>query len=125
MTKKILLADDEGINRLFVKSILTGQGWDVVEAANGKEALELFAGQDFDLIVLDIKMPVMDGKETSRKIREIEEGRNDSEGVPILGFTAYVGNDLVEELQANGINELIRKPITKKVLLRTISSYLT
>lgn len=125
MTKRILLADDEGINRLFIKSILTGQGWEVVEAGNGKEALELYTGQDFDLIVLDIKMPVMDGKETSRKIREIEEGRNESVGVPILGFTAYVDNDLVEELKANGINALIRKPITEKVLLRTISSYLS
>jgi CheY-like chemotaxis protein len=125
MSIKILIADDEGINRLFVKSILTSKGWQVEEAANGKEALEICSRQSFDLIILDIKMPVMDGKEASRRIREQENGNDGTKNGPILGFTAYVENELLEELKANGIDGIIRKPITETVLLRTISSYLS
>jgi len=124
MKKRILLADDEGINRLYVKSILTAQGWEVVEAANGKESLEISSRNSFDLVVVDIKMPVMDGKETARKIRELEMSRKASDDVPILGFTAYGGNELIEDLQANGIDGIIRKPITERGLLKTISAYL-
>lgn len=125
MNKKILLADDESINRLFVKTILASQGWEVWEATNGKEALDLYTSGDFDLVILDIKMPVMGGVEACRKIRELEAAGDKSLRIPILGFTAYGGSAINEELSASGMNDLIRKPVTRESLLKTISSFLS
>lgn len=124
MEKRILIADDEGINRLFVKTILMSKGWSVVEAADGKQAIELAAQQDFDLILLDIKMPVLDGWEAGKKIRALEREKDGSKRIPILGFTAYLEEDLMEELKESGIDGIVKKPITEEILLRKISSYL-
>ena len=69
---KILLVDDNAINRSVARLLLAPSGVVVTEAANGKEALDRLAEQPFDLVLLDVHMPVMDGPETIRHIRAAE-----------------------------------------------------
>ncbi len=81
--KKILFADDEESIRLLYKEEFEDHGYEVVLAASGQEALEKYAGENPDLLVIDIKMPGMDGIEVLRKVRE------QSKEVPIILCTAY------------------------------------
>ncbi|HKK64761.1 MAG TPA: response regulator [Clostridia bacterium] len=123
MSTRILIADDEGINRLFIKTILTSNGWIVDEASNGQAAIELVEKHEFDIIILDVKMPVMDGKRAAAEIRSLEreQGRIST---AILGLTAYAETELVEELVQHGMNGVIHKPITEKALIGKINAML-
>jgi CheY-like chemotaxis protein len=123
MSTRILIADDEGINRLFIKTILTSNGWLVDEASNGQAALELVERHEFDIIILDVKMPVMDGKRAAAEIRSLEQkqGRTPT---AILGLTAYAEKELVDELVQHGMNGVIHKPITEKALIGKITTML-
>ena len=123
MSKRILIADDEGINRLFIKTILTTNGWIVDEASNGQTAVELVEKQEFDIIILDVKMPVMDGKRAAAEIRSIEQ-KQERSATAILGLTAYAEKKLIDELMQHGMNGVIHKPITEKALIGKITAML-
>ncbi len=85
MSKKILIADDEENIRTLYKIELEDAGYIVELASNGKEAVEKFKETSPDLVILDIKMPVMDGIEALQTIRQLPQGKS----VPIILFTAY------------------------------------
>ena len=123
MSTRILIADDEGINRLFIKTVLSGNGWEVAEAANGKAALDLVTEQAFDAVILDVKMPVMDGKQAAIEIRALESeiGR---EQCILLGLTAYAEKELIDELKNIGMDGVIHKPITQESLIKRLSDML-
>ena len=123
MSTRILIADDEGINRLFIKTILTSNGWKVDEASNGQAALELVEMHKFDIIILDVKMPVMDGKRAAAEIRSLEQ-RQGRTSTTILGLTAYAEKELIDELMQHGMNGVIHKPITEKALIGKITAML-
>lgn len=118
-----MIADDEGINRLFIKTVLAGNGWEVEEAVNGRKALELVQETPFDAVILDVKMPVMDGKQAASEIRALEQklGRQPS---ILLGLTAYAEKELIDELMSLGMNGVIHKPITQDSLIRKLSAML-
>ena len=118
-----MIADDEGINRLFIKTILTSKGWLIDEASNGQTAVELVEKQEFDIIILDVKMPVMDGKRAAAEIRSLEQ-RQGRTSTTILGLTAYAEKELIDELMQHGMNGVIHKPITEKELIGKISAML-
>lgn len=118
-----MIADDEGINRLFIKTILTGNGWIVDEASNGQAAVELVERHKFDIIILDVKMPVMDGKRAASEIRALEQKQERSSTI-ILGLTAYAEKQLIDELMQHGMNGVIHKPITEKELIGKITDML-
>ncbi|MGC9312400.1 MAG: response regulator [Sediminispirochaetaceae bacterium] len=125
MDKRILIADDEGINRLFVKTVLVQDGWTVAEAVNGREALDLAGTEEFDIILLDIKMPVMDGREAVRRIRQLKQYSRGTSSTPILGLTAYSDDIIYRELEEDGMDGLILKPVTEKSLISQLGSYLS
>ncbi len=83
MKKKIMVVDDEENIRFLYKEELSDEGYDVILASSGKEALDLLKTSRPDLITLDIKMPGMDGIETLRKIKEIDKD------IPVILCTAY------------------------------------
>jgi CheY-like chemotaxis protein len=85
MSKKILIADDEENIRTLYKIELEDAGYIVELASNGKEAVEKFEKTSPDIVILDIKMPVMDGIEALQAIRQLPQGKS----VPIILFTAY------------------------------------
>lgn len=119
---KLLLAEDNEMNQRLVVSILRNRGHDVVVANNGKEALEAAQREPFDLILMDIQMPVMDGLEATRQIRAIEASTG-ARKTPIVAVTAHVLNEEKERCQAIGMDGFVGKPIRRDEFLSTAESF--
>jgi len=115
----ILLAEDNKVNVIVAKQIIINAGHEVQVAYNGLEAIELFKKEKFDLILMDIMMPEMDGLTASGIIRVIEKDNN-IKPTPIIALTANVLKDDQEKYFAAGMNDFISKPIHPKVLLEKI-----
>ena len=115
---KILVVDDESRMRKLVKDFLGREGYQVLEAGDGLEAMEAFyAEKDIALIILDVMMPKMDGWQTCREIRQ-------SSKVPIIMLTAR--GDERDELQGFnlGVDEYISKPFSPKILVARVNALL-
>ncbi len=115
---QILLADDFEVNQQLVVSFLKKYGHRVHVANNGKEALEALHRDSFDTVLMDVQMPVMDGLEATRRIRELGDPK--LAGIPIIALTAHaVKGDREKFLQA-GMDDYLAKPLEAKELLRMI-----
>ena len=117
---EVLLVDDNQINLELARILLTKLGLSVTTAANGKQAVEDEQRIAFDLIIMDIAMPVMNGVEATRKIRK--EGRN--RGVPIIAFTANVSSDDVDTYLDAGVNDMLAKPASQSAIIKFCERYL-
>lgn len=104
---KILIVDDILINRYIIKETVKKLGYQVWEAENGKKALDLINEILFDVIFLDIEMPVMNGVETARAIRALPSPKNK---VKIIAITAYNPSIIHEELNMSDFDQTITKP---------------
>ena len=114
MKKRILVVDDEISIRRGIREFAEYQGYDVTGAANGREALELCRQQDFDLIIMDIMMPEMDGYEAYRRIREIKD-------IPALMLSAKGEEyDKLQGFEA-GIDDYVVKPFSIKELMARVN----
>lgn len=119
---RILLAEDDENSRILVKRLLTKKGYAITDVKSGKEVIDLLAAGPYDLILMDIQMPVMDGLEASRIIRS---GLNDSidPHIPIIALTAHA---LVEDrklCREVGMNDFISKPFDSERLIYIINKY--
>ncbi|MED5387623.1 MAG: ATP-binding protein [Pseudomonadota bacterium] len=108
---RALLVEDNGVNRLFVRKVLEKAGMQVVEAEDGREACRRYAEDAFDLVVLDMQMPVMDGYQTARALRDRGFER------PILALTANVLAVDRQRCMDAGCDAFLGKPIRVKQLL--------
>ena len=115
--KKLLLVDDHQLNRRVGRLFLEPEGAFIIEAENGLEALEKLAGNCFDLVLLDIHMPVLDGIQTLKRIRASLEPWHD---IPIVALTADAMSGDRERYLAEGMDGYISKPIDKLDLLNEI-----
>ena len=116
---RILLAEDDETTVFSISRLLEKSGHSVTVARNGHEALDLHAAHDFDLILMDVQMPVLDGIESTRRIRE--DGPEEKRSIPIIALTAYSMNGDREKFLAAGMNGYIAKPVELDVLLRTVA----
>jgi signal transduction histidine kinase/ActR/RegA family two-component response regulator len=114
---RILLTDDNAVNRQVVRLFLQPQGAIIVEATNGAEALHALETQPFDLVLLDVHMPVMDGVETIKRIRSSAEAWR---ALPVIALTADAMSGDRERLIALGMSAYVAKPIEQAELLSTI-----
>jgi len=105
----VLLAEDQEINRKVAAGLLQQQGCRVTFAANGREALEALHGDDFDVVLMDVQMPEMDGIEAAQRIRRLPDQRKAQ--IPIIALTAHVMQDDVERFLAAGMNAIVEKPL--------------
>jgi signal transduction histidine kinase/ActR/RegA family two-component response regulator len=116
--KKIMLADDNKVNLMVAQKMLEGWGVIVSTAVNGKEAVELFANKPFDLLLIDLEMPVMDGKNATILIR------NQDKHIPIIAFTAAVYEHMQTDLEKHGFNNFVLKPFKpaelKQILIKEL-----
>ncbi|MDQ3125921.1 MAG: ATP-binding protein [Pseudomonadota bacterium] len=113
---RILLADDHPTNRKVVEIILAGTGVDLICVADGQQAVEQFEAAHFDVVLMDMQMPVMDGLTAVRKIRGLEtEGR-----IPILMLTANALPEHIAAGQAAGADGHLSKPITASILFAAL-----
>ena len=115
--KKVLVAEDNKINMLVTRRFL--EKWDVEirEAKNGLEALELFKANQFDLLLIDLEMPVMDGYEAVTEIRKLNLV------IPAIAFTAAVFDNMKHRLLSNGFNDFVNKPFRPEELHAKIAQY--
>lgn len=118
----ILVVEDENINQQIIKSFLERENCTVITAANGKEALNIISRQCFDIILMDIYMPEIDGFELAKIIRE-SENYNDSY-TPIIAMTAATTKEATKENAESGIDSFIAKPFTKQQLCKAIADTL-
>ncbi|PTN35042.1 response regulator [Desulfonatronum sp. SC1] len=119
----ILLAEDHPINRKSVVAILKKMGLTTSTAVNGKEAVEMIATRRFDLVLMDCQMPIMDGYEATRWIREMEQDRNGG-GIPIIALTANAMEGDREKCLAAGMTDYLAKPFAKKEFVAMLNRYL-
>ena len=107
---RILAAEDNATNQLILKSLLEPLGIDLTLAANGREAVEAFATASFDLVLMDVQMPEMNGVEATLAIRQFERD-NAREETPIIALSANVMSHQIKEYLAAGMNGFVPKPI--------------
>ena len=118
-TLHILLADDERINRILAAGLLKQQGWRVSEVENGRQALEAMTGNNFDLVLMDLEMPEIDGLEVTRRFREQEIATGNH--LPIIAITAHAITGYREQCLAAGMDDYLSKPFELDKLLRMIA----
>ncbi|KAJ5545609.1 hypothetical protein N7494_003194 [Penicillium frequentans] len=117
--RHILVVEDNIINRQIVSRKLRSLGFHVTEATNGREALETVQSDDFDCILMDQEMPVMDGKSATIAIRNL--GRESTAKIPILGVTANVRATQQIEMLDAGMDDIIHKPYRTNDLFEKIN----
>jgi signal transduction histidine kinase/ActR/RegA family two-component response regulator len=122
MPLHILLVEDELINRTLAVSVLEREGWVVEVAENGMQALHLLTNTAFDLILMDIQMPELNGYETTRAIRNKEHGTK--QHIPIIAMTAYAVRGDREKCLAAGMDGYISKPVRPDRLREEIETVL-
>ncbi len=120
---RILVAEDNLINQKVICAMLRRQGWTVTLAINGVEAWRYFRENRFDLVLMDVQMPEMDGLEAARRIRA-EEAARGLLRTPILALTAHASQVQHEQCLAQGMDSVITKPINLPNLLREIGAIL-
>jgi CheY-like chemotaxis protein len=117
----VLLVEDNEVNQQVAKEILEGAGMTITLANNGQEALDAVKVRNYDAVLMDVQMPVMDGHTASREIRNLKsENRN----VPIIAMTAHAMARDREESLAAGMNDHVSKPIDPEVLYRTLEKWI-
>ena len=117
--KKILITDDNEINRLLASTILVNFGALITEASNGEEALECLTDDTFDLILMDVQMPVMDGLEATKLIR-----KKINNHVPIIALTAFALKGDNQKCFDAGMDDYLSKPFEETQLLEIVAKWL-
>lgn len=117
---RILLAEDNELNQQVAKGILEQAGLTVVLASNGREALKMAEEGEFDLIFMDIQMPLMDGFEAARRIKSIAR----LVGLPIVAMTAHVLPEEQQRIREGGMDDHVFKPIDPDEVYRVLNRWL-
>lgn len=119
---KILIVEDTQLNQTVANEVLSMAGYTTSIASNGQEAIDCFKRDDYDLILMDCLMPVMDGYESTRQIRALAHPK--SQKIPIIALSAHVSKDNVAACEAAGMNDFIPKPFDENILLKKIAQWL-
>ncbi len=118
----ILVAEDNRVNQKVMASMLRRLGWSFTLANDGRDAWEHFLSSHFDLILMDIQMPEMDGLQTTRMIRDEESSRGTGERIPILALTAHASRQQHDQCKAEGMDGVITKPVSLRALVEQITA---
>jgi signal transduction histidine kinase/ActR/RegA family two-component response regulator len=116
---RILLAEDEPMVREMLLLVMAERGWLAETAKDGAEAFRKWQEGDFDFILMDVQMPVLNGLDSTRKIREEETGRHTC----IVGLTAHARQEVQEECLAAGMDAVFTKPVRMQELLSALEGY--
>jgi two-component system cell cycle response regulator DivK len=120
MTQRILVVEDQEDNRQILRDLLTKNGFEIVEAENGEQALLAVAKQRPDLILMDIQLPLLDGYEATRRIKANPELRS----IPIIVVTSYALSGDEAKAREAGCDAYVTKPYSPRQLLAKIKEYL-
>lgn len=120
--RKILVAEDTSVNQFLVRRIIEGWGLEVDIANNGQEALSMVQEGEYDLVLMDIQMPIMDGIEATRHIRQLPQSVKAT--IPIVALTANFLKGDREKYRAAGMNDFLPKPFNETALFVVVSNNL-
>jgi CheY-like chemotaxis protein len=115
----VLVVEDVILNQLLIKIILLDFGFDIEIADNGQIAVDLLQNNEYDIVLMDLQMPVMNGFETTSYIRNVLNSK-----IPIIALTADVTTADVEKCISVGMNDYISKPIDEQLLFGKINKHL-
>jgi two-component system, cell cycle response regulator DivK len=121
MTKKVLIAEDSSVIQNLTKKILKMQQYEISSVKNGSQVLKKLENEDFNVILLDINMPVMDGMECAKRIRAMEDPKKSQ--IPIIAITGNARNYSIEQFKEVGINEYLPKPLNFDELVELVKKY--
>ena len=122
-TKNILVGEDSSIIINLTKNVLAFENYQMKAARNGKQVLELLDKEKFDLILMDISMPVMDGIECTRQIRASEAESINK--LPIIAISGNIHNYTPEEFRQFGFDDFLQKPLNYDKVLATVKKHLS
>jgi len=120
MTKRILVVEDHEDNRKIVRDLLRRTGYEMFEAHDGEAALERLASERFDLVLMDLQLPGIDGYEVTRRIRA--DAANAA--LPIIAVTSYALTGDEDKARDAGCTDYVSKPYRPRELLAKIQQYL-
>lgn len=120
--QKILLVEDNAINQMIAVHLLEELGLRVVCADNGQQAIDQLEKRPFDCVLMDLQMPVMDGLEATRMVRNSNKTYSN---IPIVAMTAHTSDEHRQECQSAGMNDHLSKPIDPTEVVRLLSQYLS
>lgn len=123
MSKRILVAEDSSVIQNLTRRVLTMQSYDIVSVKNGAQVLEKLEKENFDLLLLDLNMPVMDGVECAQKVRENSMPK--IKDIPIIAITGNAQNLSLEDFHDLGINDYLPKPLNYDDMVVMVNKYLT
>lgn len=124
---RLLLVEDNEINREFAGELLRGEDIEVDEAKDGEESVNMVQERKYDVVLMDIQMPVMDGLEATRRIRALGEmpGRERYATLPIIAMTALAMAQDIEKSEQAGMNDHITKPVDPDTLLQALAKWVS
>lgn len=118
--KKVLIGEDSSVIQNLAKKILEFQNFEITSAKNGDEVLKMLASKEFDVVLLDINMPVMDGMECIKTIRAMKDQK--IANIPVIAITGNARNYTKEDFDEAGFNEMLAKPLNFDQLVSTVKS---
>jgi two-component system, cell cycle response regulator DivK len=120
MSKRILIVEDQEDNRAILRDLLSTAGYELIEATNGQEGVELAQQRRPDLILMDINLPVIDGYEATRRIK----GDATLGATPIVAVTSYALSGDEAKARGAGCDDYVTKPFSPRQLLAKLCEYL-
>jgi two-component system chemotaxis response regulator CheY len=115
---KVLVIDDSSLIRMYYRAALVQAGFAVEQAINGMEAMEKVLGEPFDLVIVDVNMPMMDGLSFLRRLRESDA---DASAVPALMISTEAAQQDIDDARAAGANYYLVKPVSEADLVRHVA----
>jgi two-component system, cell cycle response regulator DivK len=119
LTKQVLVAEDSSVIQNITKKVLQSQNYEIHAVKNGQQVLDFLATSHCDVLLLDINMPVMDGMECAKRVRQLPDATKAN--IPIVAITGNARNYTMDEFRAVGINEYLQKPINFDLLVETVA----
>lgn len=118
--KKVLVAEDSSVIQNLLKKILLFENCKITSAKDGQSVLDKFEAEDFDLVIMDINLPVLNGLEATKRIRS---GKTKKAKTPIIGISGNAKNLPVSDFYEAGMNEYIQKPLDYDKLIELVKKY--
>lgn len=118
--KRVLIAEDSSVIQNLAKKILEFQNFEITSVKNGEQVLQILDREEFDVILLDINMPVMDGMECARRVRALADPRKAN--IPMVAITGNARNYTTDEFKAAGFNDVLIKPLNFDALVAQVKS---
>lgn len=118
--KKVLIAEDSSVIQNLAKKILEFQNFEIHSVKNGQQVLDELGKSDFDIILLDINMPVMDGMDCARAVRKLTDQKKAN--IPMIAITGNARNYTLQEFKDAGFNDFLAKPLNFDALVSQVKA---